>query len=369
MSADETAAAPPFGVRRGLLFEAVTAAGADAILVTAPANVRYLSGFTGTNGWLLVGQARPLFFTDPRYGEQARREITDAEVVVTASGLVEALSGRLSELGQAQVAFEAEHVTVALRDKLEEGSGVDWTGLGGVIEEARQKKDAGEIEAIRRALEIAEVALGEVAPGIAAGQSEKQVAADLERACRSGGAEGMAFETIVASGPRTALPHGVASDREIGAGEPVMIDMGCRIDGYCSDITRMVWCGDEPDPDWARLVEVVLSAQVAAMEAVRSGVAASEVDAAARGVIDEAGYGTGFVHGTGHGVGLEVHEAPALSKRGESCLEAGMVVTIEPAIYLEGRVGVRIEEMVCVTDAGCTRLTALDPEPILARAP
>lgn len=226
-------------------------------------------------------------------------------------------------------------------------------------------KDGGEIEAIRAALALTEAALEEVAATIAPGQTETEVAAELERACRRRGAEGMAFETIVASGPRSALPHGVASQRVIGAGEPVMIDMGCRLGGYCSDITRMVWVGETAPTRWLRIHDIVERARRAGLAALGAGVRADRVDAAARRVIAAAGYGEAFSHGTGHGVGLEIHEAPKLSERSSEPLRNGMVVTIEPAVYLEGELGIRIEDLVLVTDTGGERLTTLSTDPIL----
>lgn len=355
-----------FSRRRSAVLGGLPAAGeVDGLLVTASANVRYLCGFTGSNGWLLLAGPEAVFFTDPRYGAQAAAEVADARVQVTGRGLVTALGATLPALRVRRLAFESEHVTVALRDKLESAGELDWVALAGGVERVRRRKEAGELAAIRAALELSEAALAEVAAALAPGQTEAEIAATLEHACRRRGASRMAFDTIVASGPRTALPHGVASARVVEAGEPVMIDMGCVLQGYCSDITRMLWVGDAPDEAWMRLHAVVDGARRAALEVVRDGAACREVDAAARAVIAAAGHGACFTHGTGHGVGMVVHEAPAVSSRSDDVLEAGMVITIEPAVYLRDRHGIRIEDMAAVTADGCERLTALGTDPIL----
>lgn len=354
--------------RRGRVVDAIGAAGVDGILVTSPANVRYLTGFTGSNGWLLLAPKGAAFLTDPRYAQQAAEEVAGVAVEVSAAGLPSMVGAVAGRLGLRRLAFEPHHVTVALKEKLDAAAEIEWAALDDeVVEDQRLTKDGGEIEAIRAALALTEAALEEVAATIAPGQTETEVAAELERACRRRGAEGMAFETIVASGPRSALPHGVASTRIIEAGEPVMIDMGCRLGGYCSDITRMVWVGEAAQPRWLQIHDIVERARAAGLAALRAGVRADEVDAAARRVIAAAGYGEAFSHGAGHGVGLEVHEAPRLSERSSEPLQSGMVVTIEPAVYLEGELGIRIEDLVRVTDAGGERLTTLSTDPILRK--
>ncbi len=337
---------------------------ANGFLVTAPANVRYLTGFTGTHGWLLLCAEGALFLTDPRYEEQVADQLGDMSVVVSSTGLHDALARAVEGRDLECLGFEPDHVTVTLKEKLEAAVEVEWVAAAAPVETQRRRKDAEEIEAIRAALGVTEAALHEVSNALAAGQTEIEVAADLERACRRRGAEGMAFETIVAAGQRSALPHGVASGRRIEAGEPVMIDMGCKLGGYCSDLTRMIWCGGAPDPRWLQVHDLVDRARAAALATVGPGVAAVDVDAAARAVIDDAGYADAFTHGTGHGVGLEIHEAPKVSSRSADQLEAGMVLTVEPGVYLEGEFGIRIEDLVCVTDDGCERLTTLGTEPI-----
>ncbi len=342
---------------------------ADALLVTARTNVRYLSGFTGTNGWLLFSAGEAVFLTDPRYEQQAHAEVSNARIGIERRGLEGGLADALQASAARRVAFESHDVSVAAQAKLVAATGADWVGRERVVERVRRSKDDGEIDAIRRALMLTQDALAEVAGGLSAGRTEIEVAAELEYACRRRGAEGMAFETIVASGPRSALPHGVASARVIRADEPVMIDMGCRLDGYCSDITRMVWCGAHPAPAWLRMHELVDRARATALAALAAELKASEVDAAARDVIESAGHGDSFRHGTGHGVGLEIHEGPTVSSRSGDWLERGMVVTVEPAVYFDGEFGIRIEDMAVVSGAGPVRLTTLGTEPILPKAP
>ena len=341
---------------------------ADGFLVTAPANVRYLTGFTGTNGWLLLGAEGALFLTDPRYEQQAAEQLGDVPVVISSTSLHDALAQAVRGRDLERIEFEAEHVTVALKEKLEAAVEVEWVVAGAPVETQRRRKDAAEVAAIRAALTVTEAVLEEVVAALTPGQTEIEVAADIERACRRRGARGMAFETIVASGRRSALPHGVASTRRIEAGEPVMIDTGCTLDGYCSDLTRMIWCGGTPDRRWMEIHDLVDRARAAALATVGPGIAAAAVDAAARQVIEEAGYADAFTHGTGHGVGLEIHEGPKVSRHSTDRLEAGMVLTIEPGVYLEGEFGIRIEELVHVTDEGCERLTTLGTEPMLRGA-
>ncbi len=352
--------------RRAAVREGVRAAALDLLLVTSPANVRYLSGFTGSSGWLLLFDEQQILLTDGRYAEQAPAEAPGVDVRIASTGLVSLLCEVVEQMSIPRVGLEGEHVSVGLQQRLVDKTSAQWTSTKDLVEQVRQSKDAGEVGAIREALGLAERVLCNVVSDLEPGCSEREVAAEIEYACRKGGADGMAFETIVASGPRTALPHAGASDRELLRGEPVMIDMGCRVNGYCSDITRMVWLGDTVDAEAEELHRLVSAAQEAAIAEVRAGIPAADVDCAARRVIIEAGYGEAFVHGTGHGVGLEIHEAPAVSGRSEDLLVAGAVMTIEPAVYLPGKVGVRLEDMVCVREGGCDRLTTLGTEPMLA---
>jgi len=315
---------------------------------------------------MLLAQDRSLLLTDGRYAEQAATEAEGIEVCIGGKGLVRLFAEVAGAMGGKRLGFEAEHVSVGLRQRLAEKLTAEWIDTQDLVEQVRQSKEVEEIEAIRAALRLAESVVAEVGTGLQPGLSEREVAAEIEYACRMGGAEGMAFETIVASGSRTALPHAGAGDRRLQSGDTVMIDMGCRVDGYCSDITRMVWLDEPASTEVEELHRLVSAAQEAAIAEVRAGIGAADVDRAARRVISEAGFGDGFVHGTGHGVGLEIHEAPAVSGRSDDLLVAGAVITIEPAVYLPGKVGVRLEDMVCVREGGCDRLTTLGTEPMLA---
>jgi Xaa-Pro aminopeptidase len=318
----------------------------------------------------LLGSNRALLLTDGRYSEQATAEAAGVGIRIGRRGLAALLGESVAEcvdsLNGTVVGFESEHLTVSLEHRLAETTPVHWKATRGVVEGVRCSKDDDEIDLIRSALRLAESVLVEVIAGLEPGVREREVAAQIEYACRRAGAEGMAFETIVASGSRTALPHAGAGERRLRGGEPLMIDMGCRVNGYCSDITRMVWLGAEVGEEVLDLHRVIAAAQESAISEARAGIPAAEVDRAARQVISDSGFGEAFVHGTGHGVGLEIHEAPAVSERSEERLVAGSVITIEPAVYLPGSVGVRLEDMICVREDGCDRLTTLGTEPMLA---
>lgn len=351
------------------VLEAAGNRAADALLITHAANVRYLSGFTGSNGWLLASGARLELITDPRYAEQARVEAEGIDVRVVNGGLHTGL-GDAGESGDfRRIAFEARHVTVARLEELSDATpGVEWLPTERLVENSRIYKDDDEIAAIRVAQRITEAALLEVSAAIEPGMTELEVAAALEYACRRRGADGMAFDTIVASGPRSALPHGVASDRALRSGESVMIDLGCRRAGYCSDLTRMLWLGDAVSAEWMQVYDGVRAAQRAALDAIVPDVPARTVDAAARSMLESVGLADTFVHGTGHGVGLEIHEEPRVSRLGDDVLREGMVVTVEPATYLPGLFGVRIEDLVRVTESGYESITGIGHEPLRAAA-
>jgi Xaa-Pro aminopeptidase len=278
-----------------------------------------------------------------------------------------ALGDLLGDVAAGRVAFEAREVTVAgLAELRASTAAVDWVPTEDLVEGRRLCKDDGEVARVRAAQAITEAALLEVVGTIAVGMTEVEIAAELEHACRRRGASGMAFDTIVASGPRSALPHGVASGRAVAAGEPVLVDAGCRHEGYCSDLTRVVWLGADPDPGWLEVCGAVRSALEAALATVAAGVPARAVDAAARSELARHRLAEAFAHGTGHGVGLEIHEGPRVSRISDDVLVDGMVITIEPGVYLDGRYGVRIEDLVRVTDAGYRSITAIDHEPLRA---
>lgn len=333
--------------------------GADALVVQSAANRRYLTGFTGSEGTVVIAGDTLHLLVDFRYVEQARQQAPDARIqMYKRDELWSRVADVLQAAGARKLGFEAEHMTYSRWRKLAESvpEGVEVVPVTGAVERARLVKDEGELAIIRRAMAITDQALQAVLPQVRPGIREREVAVQLEFEMRRLGAEGTAFDFIVASGPRSAMPHGVASDRVIERGDFVTFDIGARYQGYCADMTRTVVVG-EADERQRAIYDLVLRAQEAALAAVRAGARAADVDAAARSVIADAGYGDAFGHGLGHGVGLDIHEAPALNPRSDDVLVEGMVVTIEPGVYLEGWGGVRIEDSVVVTASGYELLT------------
>lgn len=336
----------------------MTETGADAALVTSPENVRYLSGFTGTSGVLLVTPGHCRLLTDFRYTEQAAAQAPGFEIVKVESTWAKTLAALLAGGGVQSLAFEGAHLTYYFYRKLAEAlEGVVLQDAGAVLGSLRAVKDEGEIAAIRRGVLLVDEAFARLLTLMAPGRSEQEIALELEFDLRRRGGERMAFETILASGARAALPHGTASGKLLERGDLVVCDCGVVCDGYASDFTRTVVVGAEPAGWQSEIYQVVLQAQQAGIAAVKPGVPAAEVDAAARRVIDDAGYGAYFGHSTGHGVGLNVHEAPRVSAASGDMLEAGMVITVEPGIYLPGRGGVRTEDVVVVREHGAEVLT------------
>jgi Xaa-Pro aminopeptidase len=330
----------------------------DRMLVTDLTNVRYLTGFTGSNGACVCGPGVRMFFTDFRYTERAASEVSGWEMVTVANdwlgGIAEHLTGR--------VGFEDDQMSVRVLEKLKEklAEGVETVAAGGTVETLRRIKDEGELAAIAAASELAdEVWRWSLEQGLA-GRPERTVALAAEARIRELGAE-PSFPAIVAAGPNGALPHAEPGEREIGRGELVVFDMGAKLDGYCSDGTRTYATGD-PGEEARGVYATVREAQLAALAAIEAGVEGGEVDSVARKVIEGAGHGDRFGHGLGHGVGLEVHEGPRLSLRSDDVLAAGEVVTVEPGIYLPGRLGVRIEDLVVVTADGYRNLSGLPKE-------
>jgi Xaa-Pro aminopeptidase len=327
----------------------------DLLLVTELVNVRYLTGFGGTNGACLCGGGTRVFFTDFRYTERAEAEVEGWDVVTVTDDWL----GGIAERFSGAVGFEDDHMSVRVLKRIEEKApdGAALVAAGGAVEGLRRVKDEGELKAIAAAAELAdEVWRWSVEQGLA-GRTEREVAAAAEARIRELGAE-PAFPAIVAAGPNGALPHAEPGEREIGSGELVVFDMGARLDGYCSDGTRTFATG-EPGERAREVYETVLDAQAAALEAVAAGVGGEAVDKVARERIEAAGHGDRFGHGLGHGVGLEVHEAPRLSQRSDDELAAGEVVTVEPGVYLPGELGVRIEDLVVVAEKGHRNLSGL----------
>ncbi|MEE9207690.1 MAG: Xaa-Pro peptidase family protein [Gemmatimonadota bacterium] len=339
-------------------------AGLAGLLVSHLPNIRYLSGFTGSSALLLVHEAGAFLLTDFRYETQMESELSgDVTPRVTRDGLVPALAGLVSQLSAVgRIGFESERVTV--RDRKEMGercANVAWEPTTGRVEQLRAAKDEQEIDSIRRAAKIGDEALRQALEGAGEGVTEREVAADLDHRMRLLGSEGAAFDTIVASGPRTALPHARPSDRQIRAGDLLLLDFGATVQGYRSDMTRTVIVGSASE--WQRMIySTVTEALEKAIALVEAGRPARDVDAAARQTLDEAGMGERFGHSTGHGIGLEVHEAPRLHHGSDELLMQGNVVAVEPGVYFPARGGVRIEEDVVAEEAGCTVLTAFPRE-------
>jgi Xaa-Pro aminopeptidase len=331
----------------------------DCLLVTNLLNVRYLTGFTGTNGACIVTPDERLFLTDFRYVEQAAEQVQGYEPHEIGRDMLGGLAERL----RGRAGFDDDHMSVSAHAKLGEKlpEGVELVPAGGLVEDLRAVKDESEVAAMRAAAEIADEAYGWLRETGLAGRTEREVAIALSRFMEDHGAEAPSFPPIVASGAHGALPHAVPRDAEIPSGTLVVIDMGARVDGYCSDCTRTLATG--PLDDAAReIYELVLSAQETALAAVRAGASCPAVDAVARDLIEAAGQGERFGHGLGHGVGLEVHEAPRLGKTAEGELESGNAVTVEPGVYVPGEVGVRIEDLVIVTDGEPDVLTGFPKE-------
>ncbi len=331
----------------------------DSLLVTDLLNVRYLTGFTGTNGAAIVTPDERLFFTDFRYVEQASQQVPEYERVEAGRDMLGDLARRL----RGRAGFDDEHMSVAAHRKLSEKlpDGVELMPEGGIVERLRAVKDEAEIAAMSAAAELATAAYHSLREGGLAGRTEREVAIEVVRFMEDEGAEAPSFPPIVAAGAHGAQPHAVPRDVEIPRDTLVVIDMGTRVDGYCSDCTRTLATGSLEDSA-LEIYELVLSAQTESLAAARAGAACRDVDAVARAIIDAAGHEEHFGHGLGHGVGIEVHEAPRLGKTAEGALEAGNAVTIEPGVYVPGQVGVRIEDLVIVTDGEPEILTGFPKE-------
>jgi Xaa-Pro aminopeptidase len=351
-----------FHARQSKIREHLSATRFDALLISHLPNIRYLCGFTGSAGFLLVQESGSVFFSDVRYDTQAHDEVKGAKVVIARKavleGIGEFLSNRRRRAKGWTIGIEAEHLTVADKKRLMKTvpAGIALRDAPSFVERARMVKDDEELDRIRAAVTLGATLFDRALEVIHPGVKESDVAAEMEFAARKAGAGEMSFPTIIASGIRSALPHGRASDQAIGGNGFVVCDFGVILSGYCSDQTRTVWVGSAPN-DARRAYEAVSEAQFAAIEAVRPGVTTGEVDAAARKSLQKAGFGRYFTHSTGHGVGLEIHEAPRVAEGQKDLLKPGMVITIEPGVYFPGKWGIRIEDMVAVTASGCEVLT------------
>jgi Xaa-Pro aminopeptidase len=334
---------------------------AEALLVTHPPDIRYLSGFTGSNGALVLHGGRGTLYTDGRYTAQAKSEAVGTKVVIVPKGVLTAACEAMAAAGVTRCGFDAAQTTVATLDAIRKVIPTKlrrsfFVSISPVVARLREVKDAGEIEIMRRAALAGCKLFDHMLGFLRAGLTEVAVAAELEHTARLAGAEAMSFETIVASGERSALPHGRASMARLPKRGFLTLDFGVVIDGYCSDMTRTVHLGKASHEELA-VYDAVLEAQEAGVAAVRPGVTTGDVDEAARSVLRRVGLDEYFSHSTGHGVGLEIHEGPRLAKEQQQVLEAGMVVTIEPGVYMPGKFGVRIEDMVLVTAKGGEILT------------
>jgi len=335
----------------------------DAFFITHLPNIRYLCGFTGSAGVLVITAGKPVFFTDGRYTSQAAEEVKGARVVIAKGSPVLAAAQLVQQRGLASVGLEAQHTTLYFRAAAKRalGAGIRIREIAGGVEKLRIVKDSDEIRLIRRAVNLGasllDVALQTIAPGV----KETDVAAELEYAARRRGAEAMSFETIVAAGKRSALPHGRATGAPIPRRGFVVLDFGCILRGYCSDMTRTVWVGKISRSE-RDVYEAVREAQQAAVETVRAGVTCGEVDLAARSVLRKARLDRFFTHSTGHGVGLEIHEAPGINATAAGTLLAGSTVTVEPGVYLPDRGGVRIEDTLVVCETAPDLLTRFPKE-------
>jgi Xaa-Pro aminopeptidase len=322
----------------------------DALLISQADNRRYTSGFTGSAGFLIISQQTAILATDFRYVEQAKAEAPEFEVVKISDGLIKWFPDIASSLGASKLGFEESGLSFSFYKELtaaigESGIYIDLVPTTSLVESLRAVKDEAELGYIKEAAELADAALEEVLPGARPGISEKKLAWELESYMRQNGSESLPFDVIVASGPNSALPHAKPTDRVIGPNEPVIIDLGAKVAGYASDISRTI-CLGQGDNTFQRIYDIVLGAQLTAISTLQAGMSGEQADKLGRTVIDQAGYDEAFGHGLGHGIGLSAHEEPRLGPGSSSILSDSMVFTVEPGVYIPGWGGIRIEDMV-----------------------
>ncbi len=352
----------PVAARLPRLRAAIDAAGCDALLVTKLVNLRYLTGFTGSDGMVLVLPDELVFVTDGRYRDQSAEQLgaagVEARIEIAGVEQREVLGAAVRASGIASLGLEADDVSWARQRSFAESwfPEVELQPTTGLVDDLRLVKDDGEVARIAAACEVADLALARVRHRLHDQLTEQEFGLELDTEIRRLGATGNSFETIVGSGPNGAKPHHRPGSRRIIEGDLVVLDFGALVDGYCSDMTRTLMVGD-PTPTQQRMLDVVTEAQQAGVDAIRAGEPAKAVDAACRQVIDDAGWGDAFLHATGHGVGLEIHEAPRVAATADATLAAGFVVTVEPGVYLPEHGGVRVEDTVVVTADGCRPLT------------
>jgi len=330
----------------------------DGLVVSSPGNIFYLSGFRGSSGAVLITQQRSRLFSDFRYRLQAREQAPDFEFVEAPRRLLARVGEAAGEEGLERLEYDPTHLTCEMRDQLADGApGLDLAPAEGLVEALRSVKSADEVERIAAAAALADAALARMIELLRPGATERASDLEGEFLMRRQGAEAAAFDMIVASGPRSALPHAETTDRELRPGDLVVIDMGAKVSGYCSDMTRTFAVQSAPKAA-QDIYGIVYRAQRAAAAGVRAGAVCGDVDSIARAMIEEAGHGDDFGHGLGHGVGIDVHEAPRLAEGQEAALVAGNVVTVEPGIYVDGFGGVRLEDLLVVGAEGAETVTA-----------
>ncbi|MCC5889651.1 MAG: aminopeptidase P family protein [Alkalibacterium sp.] len=337
--------------------------GVDALLITSPYNLRYVSNFTGSTGLSVITKDKAYFVTDFRYTEQAAEQAEGFEIIKNTGSIYEEVKMITEKEGISALGFEKDFVTFATYDLLKSLLSAELKPVSGLIESLREVKEEAEIETIKQAIKITEYAFEEILDYIKPGVSEIEVANRLDFLMREKGATGVSFDTIVASGKRSAMPHGVASEKLIEQGDMITIDFGCYYKGYVSDMTRTFSLGD-PGEELKKIHQIVLDANLKVTEQAKAGVTGKELDAVARDYITEKGYGEAFGHSTGHGIGLEVHEGPGIHFRNENKLVEGNVITNEPGIYIPGLGGVRIEDDLLITKDGNVNLMSVTKERI-----
>lgn len=336
------------------------------LLITSAANRRWLSGFTGSAGSLLVTRDHAILATDSRYWEQMRRQ-SPHFTLFEDKRRPEDTAAFIHAAGVTEIGLEAQHVTLHEAQQLREIDDVSWIELEETLEPLRVVKSTAEMEQIRAAAAITDAVMAQVNALARVGMTERELAWELEKRLREGGAEATAFTIIVASGPNSALPHHRPGDRRLAPGEPLIVDMGAQLNGYMSDLTRTFHLGSRPDEQFWSIYNLVLAAQTAVLEQAQAGMTGRAIDAIGRGVINDAGHGEHFGHGLGHGVGLEIHERPSLSsRRGDEVVPAGAVITVEPGVYISGWGGVRIEDLLQVTAEGTIPLSRCPKDPLIS---
>ncbi len=347
--------------RRGRAIAAAAVAGVEALLLSHAPDIRYLSGFTGSSAILVLAKQKSVLFTDGRYTTQARSESQGTRVVISKRPAVLDACAYLEKIGARRCGFDPDHTSVSALDRMRKALSAPlrrslFQPAPAIVAKLREAKDAAEIAQMRSAADLGCWIFDTLFDHIVPGATEAEVALAIESAARRAGASGMSFETIVAGGPRSGLPHGIATSARLPRRGFVTLDFGVVLDGYCSDMTRTVHLG-RPSSEERAVYDAVLGAQLAAIDCVAPGVSGAEVDKAARATLQRSGFARYFTHSTGHGVGLEIHEGPRLAVKVQEKLRPGMVITIEPGVYLPGRFGVRIEDMVLVTEQGSKILT------------